>query len=80
MQTNEEEMKKLVLVGMTIAALSLAALSPADASGGCGPYRHRGVNGLCYPGGGWAPPVYVGGYGWHRHWGPGWGYGWRHRW
>jgi hypothetical protein len=31
MQTNEEEMKKLVLVGMTIAALSLAALSPADA-------------------------------------------------
>ena len=35
-------------------ALPLAADAPAItlASGGCGPYRHRGVNGFCYPGGG----------------------------
>ena len=80
-------MKKFVLVGMTIAALSMAALTPAEASGGCGPYRHRGFNGFCYPGGGgWAGrPAYFGGYGWHRHWGAGWGWhrhgwGWHHRW
>jgi hypothetical protein len=75
-------MKKLLLSGTTIAALSLAALAPADASGGCGPYRHRGVNGLCYPGGGWAPGVVVGGgYGWRWHHGYGWRRGgWHHRW
>ena len=69
-------MKRLMLVGMTVAALSAAALTPAEASGGCGPYGHRGFNGLCYPGGGWGPGVYAGGYGWgwHRGW------GWRHHW
>lgn len=75
-------MKKLVFAGMTVAALSLAALTPADASGGCGHYRHRGFNGLCYPGGGWAPGVVVGGYSWSWRHGYGWhrGWGWRDRW
>ncbi len=81
-------MKKLLLAGIAVAALSLTALTPAEASGGCGPYRHRGWDGFCRPGGqlGFAPhPVYFGGYGWHRPWGPGYGWhrpgwGWRHRW
>ena len=30
-------------------------------SGGCGPFRHRGFNGFCYPGGGFG-----GGYGYRR--------------
>ncbi len=66
-------MKKLLLAGLAITALSLSAMTPAEASGGCGPYRHRGWDGFCHPGGqfGYAPrPVYYGGY----------GYGWRRPW
>ena len=76
-------MKRLILAGLAVASLSMAALTPAEASGGCGPYAHRGWNGFCRPGGQWGGgprPVYFGGgYGWHRPGGPGWGWhqGWR---
>jgi hypothetical protein len=77
-------MKALLLAGLTFGALSLGAMAPAEAQGGCGPYAHRGWDGYCRPGGGWARPWGYGyrgyGPGWHRHWGgpgwrrPGWGY------
>ncbi len=70
-------MKRLILAGLTVAALGLAALTPAQAQGGCGPYAHRGWNGWCHPNGYGGPGPW--GHGWHRPWGP--GYGWhRHGW
>ena len=39
-------------------------------SGGCGPFRHRGFNGFCYPGGGFG-----GGYGFRGNYGYRRGYG-----
>ena len=61
----------------TVSASALPAATPLPlasaeqpevtlVSGGCGPFRHRGFNGFCYPGGG---GVFVGGYrgyGYHR--------------
>lgn len=78
-------MKRLLLAGLAVSALSLAALSPAEASGGCGPFGHRGWDGFCHPNA--RPyPVYRAygyGYGFHRPYGFGYGYhrpwGW-HRW
>ena len=61
-------MKKLLLAGLAASALSLAAFTPAEAQGGCGPFAHRGWYGHCRPNG------Y--GYGWHRPYGYGYGYGW----
>ncbi len=54
--------------------LPLAGAAPdiTLASGGCGPYRHRGGNGFCYPNGG---GFYRGGYGYGRPYGYGGGYG-----
>jgi hypothetical protein len=68
-------MKALVLAGLAASTLVLGSLSPASAEGGCGPFRHRGFNGFCYPN---ARPYPVYGYGWHRPYGYGWhrGYGW----
>ena len=46
-----------------IAPLPLASAGQPEVtlvSGGCGPFRHRGFNGFCYPGGG---GYYGGGYG-----------------
>ena len=42
-------------------ALPLAGDAPSIilASGGCGPYRHRGFNGFCYGGGGFYRPYGV---------------------
>ena len=73
-------MKRLLLAGLALSAMSLATLSPAEASGGCGPYAHRGYYGYCRPN--LRPyPVYGYGYGWHRPYGYGWHrpWGW-HRW
>lgn len=81
-------MQKLLLAGLAASALSLAAFTPAQAEGGCGPFGHRGWYGHCRPNGygfgggyGWHRPGGYG-YGWHRPWhygyGHHWGYG--HRW
>ena len=52
------------------APLPLASSQPEATlvSGGCGPFRHRGFNGFCYPGGGFArgPYGFHRGYGYHR--------------
>ncbi|MCW6509367.1 GCG_CRPN prefix-to-repeats domain-containing protein [Lichenifustis flavocetrariae] len=61
-------MKAFVLAGLSIAALAVTAVAPAQAQGGCGPYGHRGWDGYCRPGG-WARPrpyAFGYGYGWHR--------------
>ncbi len=71
-------MKTILLASFAALALSAAALTPAEAQGGCGPYAHRGFDGFCHPNG-WARPYGYGAYGgWRRGpgWGgPGWGYG-----
>ncbi len=82
-------MKTLILAGVAATTLMLGSLTPAAASGGCGPFGHRGWDGFCHRnfapvpvyrpwgyGYGWHRP-YGYGYGWHRPWG--WGGGW-HRW
>ncbi len=64
----------LVAAGTVAAAVS----TPAEASGGCGPYRHRNYYGQCVPGGQWgyaprpyyAPRAYIVG--------PRYGWAWRH--
>lgn len=69
-------MRKLLLAGLAASALAVGVYTPAEASGGCGPFAHRGYYGYCRPGGGGF------GYGWHRPYGYGWhrpfgyGYGW----
>ncbi len=48
------------------SALPLASAEQPEAtlvSGGCGPFRHRGFNGFCYPGGGFGGN----GYGYRRY-------------
>ncbi len=60
------------------APLPLASASQPEVtlvSGGCGPFRHRGFNGFCYPGGGFYGRGFYGG-GFYR---PGFrrGYGYR---
>ena len=59
----------LPAAGIAATPLPLASSQPEVTlvSGGCGPFRHRGFNGFCYPGGGFAR----GPYGFHR------GYGYR---
>ena len=67
-------MKALIFAGVAASTLMLGSLAPAEASGGCGPFAHRGIYGACRPNG----PVYGGyGYGWRRPYG--YGYGWHHR-
>ncbi len=61
--------------GVTATPLPLASAGEPEVtlvSGGCGPFRHRGFNGFCYPGGGYygygfyRPGFYRGyGYGYH---------------
>lgn len=46
-----------IILAMVCAGTALAAVSSADASGGCGPAFHRGPYGHCRPNGG---PVFVG--------------------
>ena len=68
-------MKKFVFAGIAAALLAGVSMTSAEAQGGCGPYAHRGWDGFCHSGGGWARPVGFGygyGPGWHRP-----GYGWR---
>ena len=78
-------MQKLLLAGLAASALSLAAFTPAQAEGGCGPFGHRGWYGHCRPNGyggyGWHRPAGYG-VGWHRPWHYGAGRPWRyhHRW
>ncbi len=41
--------------GLSAAPLPLVSAAQPEVtlvSGGCGPFRHRGINGFCYPGGG----------------------------
>ncbi len=62
-------MKALVFVGVAATTLMLGGLAPAEASGGCGPFAHRGFYGACRPNGGFGY-----GYGYRR---PFYGYGYR---
>ena len=55
--------------GIAAAPLPLASDQPdvTLVSGGCGPFRHRGFNGFCYPGGGgFVRGPFYRGYGYHR--------------
>ena len=63
-------MRKLLLAGLAASALALGVYSPAEASGGCGPFAHRGFYGNCRPNG----YGYGGGYGYRRPFFPGYGY------
>jgi hypothetical protein len=82
-------MKKIILAGVTVAALGIVAVSPAEARDGCGLHRFRDSNGYCH----WLrppPPVYDYGYdyappppiffGFGGGWGGGggWHHGWHH--
>ena len=71
-------MRKLLFAVLAVGTLAAASTTPADASGGCGPYRHRTAWGYCRPPGQWGWPPAYGGYafggprwGWHRpyYWG-----------
>jgi hypothetical protein len=83
-------MLKKILFAAIAAGVTLAGVTAADASGGCGYYFHRGPYGGCRPNG---PAVvvvvpavgvyypghgywYGGRYWWHRY---RWGGGWRYR-
>lgn len=58
-------MKTIIYAGVAAVTLMVGSLAPAEASGGCGPFAHRGfvrgVYGVCRPNGG-----YGYGYGYHR--------------
>lgn len=78
----EAQMKKALLSGLAVLALGMVALTPAEASGGCGPYAYRNDYGACRlkPTGGYAVYGPGPGWGWNRHvwhrpWGWGGGYG-----
>ena len=60
-------MRKLLLAGLASSALAVGIYTPAEASGGCGPFGHRGFYGYCRPNG-------YGGYGFHRPFGYGYGF------
>ena len=51
--------------------LPLASAQPdvTPVSGGCGPFRHRGFNGFCYPGGGFYGRPFYRPYGYYRPYG-----------
>ena len=84
--------KKALFAAIT-AGVALAAVSSADAAGGCGPGFHRGPYGGCRPNGGPVVGVAIGGpaigvfypgHGYwdgHRYWGhrDRWHGGWRYR-
>ena len=55
--------------GIAATPLPLASDQPEATlvSGGCGPFRHRGFNGFCYPNGGFVRGPFVRGYGYHRY-------------
>ena len=55
--------------GIAATPLPLASDQPEATlvSGGCGPFRHRGFNGFCYPGAGFVRGPFVRGYGYHRY-------------
>jgi hypothetical protein len=75
--------KRIIFAVLAAGALAAVVATPAEASGGCGPYRHRTYWGACRPPGEWGwprggygygpPPVVVpffgwgGPWGWHRH-------------
>lgn len=63
-------MRKLLLAGLAASALAVGVYTPAEASGGCGPFGHRGYYGYCRPGGG----GYGYGYGYRRPFFPGYGF------
>jgi hypothetical protein len=72
-------MRKLVLAGLATAALAVGTYTPAEASGGCGPFGHRGFYGACRPnhfgyGYGYRRPFFPG-YGFHGGYGYHHGYG-----
>jgi hypothetical protein len=82
-------LKKLLVAIAALGALTAISTAPAEAYGGCGPYRHRTPGGACIPPGqlGWPPgwgggvvvaPGWGGGYGGGGYWhGGGWhGGGW----
>ncbi len=55
--------------GIVASPLPLASSQPEATlvSGGCGPFRHRGFNGFCYPNGGFVGRPYFRGYGYRRY-------------
>lgn len=68
-------MRKLFVASLIAAGLSLLALAPAQAQGGCGHYYYRGSDGFCYAKGGNRSNIYGDGYSYgygyraHRPWG-----------
>ena len=40
-------MTKYIALAFLVAIASISTLTPADARGGCGPGRHRGLLGVC---------------------------------
>lgn len=63
-------MSKLAVLLLSGALLLPAISGTAEASGGCGPYRHRGPYGGCRPGGQFGFPgggFHRGGYHYHYH-------------
>jgi hypothetical protein len=68
----EAGLRNILFALIAAGTVTAAVATPAEASGGCGPYRHRNYNGYCVPGGqyGYAPRPYV--------FGPRYGWGWRH--
>jgi hypothetical protein len=73
-------MRKLLLSALAASALAAISVSPAAASGGCGPYMHRTWAGFCRPPGqlGWGPGGYAYGYGYRPYYAYGPGWRWRH--
>ena len=85
-------MFKKVLMAAVVTGMTVAAVSSANAAGGCGPAFHRGPYGHCRPNGGPGPVVvgvpaigvfYAGRGYWdgHRYWQRryAWHGGWRYR-
>ncbi|WP_068080286.1 GCG_CRPN prefix-to-repeats domain-containing protein [Novosphingobium rosa] len=86
-------MKKTILLAALALSASLAAITPAQAAGGCGRDFHRGPYGGCRPNYGPGPVavapglaigVFYPGHGYwdgHRYWGHryAWHGGWRYR-
>lgn len=77
-------MRKIILAGLTVSVLGIAAMSPAEARDGCGPHRYRDADGYCrwmrppppdyyYDDPPPPPPIFFG-------FGSGWGGGWHHHW
>jgi hypothetical protein len=69
-------LRKVLIALAALGALTAISTAPAEAYGGCGPYRHRTPWGGCRPPGqlGW-PPGWGGGVVVAPGWGGGYGYG-----